>query len=401
MAMTARACVVALVVMAVTILCFERAAAAGTAGRSDVQRLLRRLNKPPVATIQSPDGDTIDCVHISKQPAFDNPILKNHTIQMWPSSHPRGLNQDANVAPRPFMQTWHKNGKCPENTIPIRRTKEEDVLRANSVSSYGKKRSKFTELAVTTGHQWAEASAQGANNYYGTEANINLWQPIVETASDFSLTQFWVTSGSYQNNDLNTIEVGWQVYPQMYGDNCPKLFIYWTRDAYQTTGCYDLKCSGFVQTNNNIAFGVSQLTPLSTYGGSQYDINILVWKDPATGNWWLQISNEDIGYWPSSIFTNLASSASSVTWGGEVFSSDAGQTSTQMGSGHLPNEGFGKASYIRNIQVVDASNTLRSPSSLGLFASRPNCYNVEMGGAGTNWGTYFYYGGPGRNANCQ
>lgn len=108
-----------------------------------------------------------------------------------------------------------------------------------------------------------------------------------------------------------------------------------------------------------------------------------------------------LGYWPSSLFTNLASSASNIQWGGEVYSPDAGQTSTQMGSGHLPEEGFGKASYIRNIQVVDASNTLLSPSALGLFASRPNCYNVLNGGAGNSFGTYIYYGGPGRNPNCQ
>lgn len=32
--------------------------------------------------MQSPDGDVIDCVHISHQPAFDHPFLRNHTIQV-------------------------------------------------------------------------------------------------------------------------------------------------------------------------------------------------------------------------------------------------------------------------------------------------------------------------------
>lgn len=35
---------------------------------------------------QSPDGDIIDCVHISHQPAFDHPLLKNHTIQVCQSA---------------------------------------------------------------------------------------------------------------------------------------------------------------------------------------------------------------------------------------------------------------------------------------------------------------------------
>jgi hypothetical protein len=28
------------------------------------------------------DGDFIDCVDINQQPAFDHPLLKNHTIQV-------------------------------------------------------------------------------------------------------------------------------------------------------------------------------------------------------------------------------------------------------------------------------------------------------------------------------
>lgn len=31
---------------------------------------------------QSPDGDIIDCVHISHQPAFDHPFLRDHKIQV-------------------------------------------------------------------------------------------------------------------------------------------------------------------------------------------------------------------------------------------------------------------------------------------------------------------------------
>lgn len=48
-------------------------------------------------------------------------------------------------------------------------------------------------------------------------------------------------------------------------------------DAYQATGCYNLLCSGFIQINSEIAIGAS-IAPLSAYGGSQYDISILVWK---------------------------------------------------------------------------------------------------------------------------
>jgi hypothetical protein len=48
-------------------------------------------------------------------------------------------------------------------------------------------------------------------------------------------------------------------------------------DAYQTTGCYNLLCSGFIQTNSRIAMGAA-ISPTSGYNGGQFDISLLVWK---------------------------------------------------------------------------------------------------------------------------
>uniref|UniRef100_A0A0E0C3G5 Neprosin PEP catalytic domain-containing protein n=1 Tax=Oryza meridionalis TaxID=40149 RepID=A0A0E0C3G5_9ORYZ len=276
--------------------------------RRQVRSLLKRLNKPPLATFQSLDGDIIDCVHISNQPAFDHPLLKDHTIQMRPSIQPSGLYGEAT---RPFTQTWNQNGeKCSDNTIPIRRTKEEDVMRATSVTTFGKKTHggsphPHSHLGgVTDGHHYGVAYATRDANYYGTKVTINVWQPTIVTSGDFSLSQLWITAGSYENKDLNTIEAGWQVYPAMYGDDKTRLFIYWTRDAYNTTGCYNLACSGFIQTNPQFVIGGS-ISPVSIYGGTQYEYDYLVWKDPAGGNWWLQLQGNYVGYWPSSIFTRL------------------------------------------------------------------------------------------------
>jgi hypothetical protein len=41
----------------------------------------------------------------------------------------------------------------------------------------------------------------------------------------------------------------------MYGNTKPCLFVYWTADDYHSTGCYNLSCTAFVQTNKNWAFG--------------------------------------------------------------------------------------------------------------------------------------------------
>jgi hypothetical protein len=67
-----------------------------------------------------------------------------------------------------------------------------------------------------------------------------------------------------------------------------------------------------------------------------------------------------------------------------------------MGSEHFPEEGFGKASYIKNIQVVDSSNSLRSASVVPFEPEKKNCYRA-ITGTDSNWGTYIFFGGPGKN----
>ncbi|KAL9233601.1 hypothetical protein vseg_008574 [Gypsophila vaccaria] len=383
---------------------------------------LRRFNKPSLKTIQSPDGDVIECVHIAHQPAMDHPFLKNHTIQMRPNYHPEGLFDVSKQSEGrrgdggggggggSVSQLWHLSGeKCPQGSIPIRRTKEEDLLRASSFKRYGRKKQRSIpkprspdpdpDLVNQSGHQHAIAYVEG-DKYYGAKATINVWEPRIQQPNEFSLSQIWILGGSF-GEDLNSIEAGWQVSPDLYGDNNTRLFTYWTSDAYQATGCYNLLCSGFIQINSEIAMGAS-ISPVSGYRGSQYDISILVWKDPKEGNWWMQFGNDYVlGYWPSFLFSYLADTASMIEWGGEVVNSepDGQHTATQMGSGHFPEEGFGKASYFRNIQVVDESNNLKAPKDIGTFTEQSNCYDVQTGNNG-DWGHYFYYGGPGRNPNC-
>ncbi|KAL3644504.1 hypothetical protein CASFOL_009684 [Castilleja foliolosa] len=365
---------------------------------------LKKINKPAVKTIQSPDGDIIDCVLTHQQPAFDHPQLIGQK-PMDPPERPKGYTSKTEEN----YQLWSMSNEfCPENTIPIRRTSEQDVLRAKFVQKFGRKiRKVIRRDSSSNGHesllrqyfQHAVGYVSG-NEYYGAKASVNVWAPRVANQYEFSLSQIWVIAGSF-GVDLNTIEAGWQVSPELYGDNHPRFFTYWTSDAYQTTGCYNLLCSGFIQTNNRIAIGAA-ISPISSYNGGQFDISLLVWKDPKHGNWWLEFGNGVlVGYWPSILFTHLKERASMVQFGGETVNSGSSgtHTSTQMGSGHFADEGFGKASYFRNIQVVDWDNNLIPVSNLRVLADHPNCYDVR-GGVNRVWGNYFYYGGPGRNSRC-
>nr|POF03706.1 hypothetical protein CFP56_06626 [Quercus suber] len=299
---------------------------------------------------------------------------------MRPRSHPEGFSFDEsnNVSSNSkseITQPWHLNGRCPEGTIPIRRTNEKDLLRAN----YGRKKHNTVPNVIDTPdlHEYATLREEG-DRYYGMNAEINVWNPQVQLQEEFSLAQFWVEGVDNNGVFLDSIEAGAM------------------SDAYQNTGCYNMMCPGFVQIDPRLALGAS-FTPYSEYGGVQKAINYFVYKDNVDGHWWLHLNNMYlIGYWPSSLFSVLSDSASSVTWGGEVANVKFGgqHTTTQMGSGHFPEEGPTRASYFQNLKVMDAQQVLRGPRNNHRIVTHPNCYNFLKDD------DFFYYGGPGRSLNC-
>ncbi|KAL6960089.1 hypothetical protein U1Q18_049393 [Sarracenia purpurea var. burkii] len=207
---------------------------------------------------------------------------------------------------------------------------------------------------------------------------MNVWNPKTKWA-EFSLSQIWALERTGGSSTTNAIEAGWM------------------RDNYQNTGCYNLECPGFVQTSRKVAIG-SPLKPVSTYKRKTFDISVVVYKDKKTGNWWLKLQGTTLGYWPNSIFTGLANNATALYWGGEVTDEKSGghHTTTQMGSGHFPGEGYRKASLFRDLGVIDTSNTRTTPRSLEVAVTNPACYDLRFRGKRAG----FYYGGPGYSAKC-
>ncbi|XP_054811349.1 uncharacterized protein LOC129312696 [Prosopis cineraria] len=370
----------------------------------EVQKLLDKLNKPAVKSLKSPDGDIIDCVHISHQPTFDHPKLKNHKIQMRPTFLPKGIKSYPES--KTIDQMWHQSGSCPEGTIPIRRTTKDDIMRESSFQRFGMKDNmsipNLSEslYSSTNNHEYATAEVV-KDIYYGAKAFLNIWKSNVQQRNELSLSQIWVMNQG-DNNNVESIEAGWQIHPMLYGDDRPRLFAYWTSDSYERTGCYDLKCSGFVQVTSVVVLG-GTLAPISLYDSTQYGINLLIWKDRGTGNWWLRYQNIVVGYWPASMFESLsAESATVIQWGGEVINrkSNGRHTSTEMGSGYFPRAGFGRASYFRDLSVVNENYYLISPNYIRGYASKPRCYDIVLNGYSSDFGAHFFFGGPGRNPYC-
>ncbi|KAE8698431.1 oleosin 1-like [Hibiscus syriacus] len=384
----------------------------GKVSFKEVDRKLKQLNKPAVKTIQSEDGDIIDCVDIYKQPAFDNPALKNHVIQMKPSfdfkeEKPSTTDESSKLV---VAQTWQRSGSCPEGTVPIRRIRMEDLLRADSIDQFGRKPkeivSKSNKIKQKDGYELPSMVDESAatlvtlgSRYIGAKGDINVWNPYVESVDDFTTAQIWVKGGPI--DDYESLESGWTVFPNLYGDNRTRFFIYWTTGSTGTSGCFDHNCDGFVQISPEIALGAA-IEPLSREYGQQYYITIGIYKDPKTNNWWLKYGDGIvIGYWAAATtqLYFLNDSSMVVQWGGMVYSQNVKKTphtTTAMGSGQFGEGLYGKACYVQNIAVVDYySRALEYPRWLGTWADETNCYT------GSSHFPDFYFGGPGRCPNCN
>ncbi|XP_068655809.1 protein neprosin-like [Aristolochia californica] len=199
-----------------------------------MKRLLKSLNKPAVKIIETEYGEIFDCVDIYKQPAFDHPLLKNYTIPPKPTSPPNRRNSlvSSNAS---VLDIKLPHGGCPEGTVPIRRVQMQDLLRARSISHFGKKHylngSSFNSANdLPSYHHWAKIDTK-SGDFYGTSAHINVWKPAVASKDQSSGAQFWLVSGSYRQ--LNSIEAEWMVNGEIFGDLEPRIFIYWTSDGYK------------------------------------------------------------------------------------------------------------------------------------------------------------------------
>jgi hypothetical protein len=367
--------------------------------------LANRYRDFPVKhTFLSKLGHAIDCVPIDKQPALQHKLLAGHQVQLTPTPPPDAKPKDDNKGPgavepaQMFLGKGEKDSEgnemaAPDGTIPIRRVTLHDLVRFRTLKDFLRKDTFGGGLptekpAAADPHRYA-VGFQNVGNIGGTSW-LNIWDPL-PTTNEFSLSQVWYVAGS----PVQTIECGWQVYPQKYGHSKPVLFIYWTADGYNQTGNYNLDAPAFVQTNNSFVLGGAWNT-ISTTNGTQFGFQVSWFHDPGNHNWWLWLqgagANTPIGYYPSTLFGTgpMATAAATCEFGGEV----TGTASGQMGSGAFASTGFGKAAFQRNIAYY-ASPTSAVGVGLGAIQPDPSCYTIDIhDNSGTNWGSYFFFGGP-------
>jgi len=354
----------------------------------------------------------IDCIPIEQQPSLrgsGKPIATPPTppqsqLPSYPApdfdkrqrtTPPSQLSPDAKD--KFGNQMW-----CPAGTIPIPRLTLDQLSRFKNLHDFFQKapgggrlptgiKGRSKSFSLEAAHKYAHA-LQFVGNVGGTSA-LNVWKPSIGPNQVFALSQHWYVGGS--GAGLQTAECGWQVYPQKYNTDKPCLFIYWTADEYQNTGCYNNDCSAFVQTDSTTVLGGT--LAFSTPGPStQFEYTLGFYF--SAGNWWFYLNNQPVGYYPGSIYQGgplSVGNATEIDFGGETVGNG---TWPPMGSGAFASGGFGQAAYQRAIQYFPPAGGVAN-ASLSMQQPSPLCYTIQVSSSADAWGTYFFFGGTG-GMNC-
>lgn len=282
---------------------------------------------------------------------------------------------------------------CPRGTIPMQRLSLQRLTRFPTLNAFLAKEpdgsrppsaGSGSPFSSGGGHRYAVGYNDVAN--HGGNSWLNLWNP----SGDFSLSQQWYlgTSGA----GVQSVEGGWVRYPAAFGDQSV-LFTFFTPDDY-ASGCYNLDCGAFVQTDNSYGLGVAW-TDYSTTGGDQWGFGEQ-WRQ-FDGAWWLFIQGTAIGYYPDSLYGSgplSTGQAGTYQFGGETYT--AGTSWPQMGSGWWAAGGYGYAAFQNSVYYFDPADVIYSANLFRQSVTNPNCYTFDNHpGDGVNTVTYFFFGGPG------
>ncbi|CAN6223754.1 unnamed protein product [Urochloa humidicola] len=385
-------------------------------------------------TIQSDDGDVIDCVDVHQQPAL------RHASS--PAGH-RGIQaapdkgaEATSLKPHQH-QTWRKHGSCPAGTVPIRRDSSRanpevaELIRRSSpfgrpagstnrfnlsaaaTNQFGRRAAgsfNKSDMAAPPGGQVEVAASYATNGpYLGIRADVPYWKVDVHP-NEFSMnyilvghtldTNYRPMPGAKPPAELtNQIAVGLVAWPSLFGDSLSRLFVYYTTDGGARVNCFNLDCGGFHLVDNTpFALGVAWSNFDSQVGGERNSITFRIHRDPAGENWWVSVMDKEIGYYPETKFNTRFPEAVYVEMGGRVMDSRPGgkHTTTPMGSGMTACGGMRFAATIMEYLGIASDGTLFLDQADRTIVTTPSCYDARpVGYTAERSGYDVSYGGPG------
>ncbi len=209
-------------------------------------------------------------------------------------------------------------------------------------------------------------SGQQSSDVTGASVQMMQADPEIDPSYDgHSLQELSLQDSAQQN----TVEIGWTVDRGLNGDTAPHLFVYHWVNGAQT--CYN-GC-GFVQVSTSARPG------MTVAAGASAEFGITFYQ----GNWWVSYDNEQIGYFPGSLWGGGYTRAQLISAFGEVAES-ASPSCTDMGDG-VPGSSGG-SSWISGYQLQGTSDA----PSFSLNATTPADYDYGQGSA-----TAYHLGGAG------
>ncbi|XP_048141312.1 uncharacterized protein LOC115737044 [Rhodamnia argentea] len=363
---------------------------------SEIEAQLKILNKPAVKTFVTKDGETIDCVPIHKQPAFDHPLLKDHKIQLEPNLPP--FEKDT-PPPNAKSVNFGLREPCPVGTVPIPRVTKEDLIRARSIP----KMPSISTRGQTNYNQHVVSlrDNQVENIKYGAGARMTVYNLTV-APDQFSSHNIWLETGPIEH--ISMIAASWQVNQQLNGDRISRLFTYWTGDGHHN-GCYNVLCPGFVQIDREVTTNYP-FYDTSVIGGKQYELLLRVEQDLYTANWWLIVNDDPpvkVGYWPKELFAYLRNGSLHAAWGGIGMEGSDGYC-PPMGSGRFPDSDsdYTHAAYFRNMYWLYRFSARLQPSKkIREYVDKSNVYGLTNHGNVRKMGYTLGYGGQGGYCRAQ
>ncbi|KAJ4760636.1 hypothetical protein LUZ62_071011 [Rhynchospora pubera] len=193
---------------------------------------------------------------------------------------------------------------------------------------------------------------------------------------------------SIQSNANEEISAGWVVDPWKYGDSRTRFFTYWR----------GFKCPNSECHNEFVPKEGSYLAPgYILDSGNHLTIKLL--KDANTGDWKLFVGPSaaylsEIGYYPKSLFTQLAVQANHAEFGGSVQFLDY-MTGPPMGNGVIAEDNIppGKPTpaMMTDVYYVRPDGKFDSIKTYTYKIGKINCYS--LGKSTVNDLDRFAYGG--------
>ncbi|KAJ4982336.1 hypothetical protein NE237_033173 [Protea cynaroides] len=334
--------------------------------RNQEDEELKLLNKPAVKSIKTKYGDIYDCVDIKKQPAFDHPLLRNHTIQMKPSSFPKGMIDKELLASKP-SKIGVKHSWCPPGTILIRRTQKEVIIRAKSQVRRYRGHTRQLTTGIPGYHFATFRLARSDRTYFGALVYLGIYQPYVSSVNQASEAVLWLENGPVDlystvfesdGHYLVIIELELFLIGLQMGFTKQVAIISSARVLYKS------------------AVNRALVSPMIEFPYTE-EINMRM------GSMCSGIQILEIG--------------AIIGSGGQVYG-PPNEHSPQMGNGYFPVQNFRLASKARRLQYVNDQFVLvdPAPNSLKIEMDSPACYKVESVMPPVKpWINGFYYGGPG------